>query len=531
MANGLDLKTMFQAGSRWLELHLHVVNGLNVFPVPDGDTGTNMLLTMRAALQEMDQAGDHQAGTLAAAGARGALLGARGNSGVILSQFLQGLASGLAGKTTFTGTDWAQAVNRGVQQAYGSVSRPVEGTILTVARVAAEATMAAAESGEDVAAQLARMVAAARTAQASTPDLLPVLKEAGVTDSGGQGLLYILEGALQGLNGGELDLAGEPVPALRPALALDQATYGYDVQFLIQGEQLQVEAIRGRLSQMGWSVLVVGDDTLVKVHLHAEDPESPLAYGRTLGHISDIVIENMAEQARAFLQPGAATSAEAGEEQVAVVALVAGQGLVEIFNSLGADRIVPGGLSLNSGADELLATIRALELEDILILPNHENGLLAAQRIQNLVQRTIRVVPTQTIPQGIAALLAFNRRASLEDNFRRMAEAAQKVVTLALTRAVKSSSLPGLNVQVGDVLGLCNNHLWTIGQTEPEVVLALLARLEIEQFEIMTIYQGQEVTSAQVEALTESIAKSYPSLQVEWYPGGQADYHYIMSLE
>lgn len=519
---------MFLAGSRWLELHLHVVNGLNVFPVPDGDTGANMLLTMQAALQEMDQAGDHQAGALAAAAARGALLGARGNSGVILSQFLEGLASGLAGKTTFSGEDWAQAVNQGVQQAYRSVSRPVEGTILTVARAAAEATLAGAETGEDVATQLARMVAAARAAQAKTPELLPVLKEAGVTDSGGQGLVYILEGALQGLSGG-LGPVDEPFPALRPALALDQAVYGYDVQFLIQGEQLQLEAIRSRLGEMGWSVLVVGDDTLVKIHLHVEDPEQPLAYGRTLGQISDIVVENMTEQARAFLQPAASPLAAAEEAQVGVVAVVTGQGLAEIFNSLGADRIVPGGL--DPGEKALLETIRSLELENILILPNHEKGLLAARHIQTLAQQVVRVVPTQTIPQGIAALLAFNRQTSLEDNFRRMVEAAQRVVTLALTRAERSSSLHGLTVQVGDVLGLCNNHLWCIGQTELEVVLAMLARLEMQQFELMTIYSGQAVAPAQVEALSEGIVKNYPSLQVEWYTGGQTDYYYIMSLE
>lgn len=511
---------MFRAGSSWLERHIHVVNGLNVFPAPDGDTGTNMLLTMRAALQGLEGAPDHAAGTVAAAAAQGALRGARGNSGVILSQVLQGLAAGLEGKMTFSGADWTQAVRQGVAQAYESVSQPVEGTILTVARAAAEATPAGeAETVEDC---LARMVTAARSAQARTPELLPILKEAGVTDAGGQGFLYILEGALQGLTLGELEPPAEVAPALRPNLALSEEAYGYDVQFLLQGQGLQAGAIRARLNELGWSVLVVGEGELLRVHLHTAEPERALAYSRSLGSLSDVVVEDMGEQARAFLRP----AGETGEGETAVLAVVPGRGLADIFESLGAAVILSSGPELSLEAFQV--TLAEFDHSNVLLLPNHEAVLAAAQ---SLAWPWLRLVPTRTIPQGIAAMLAFDRQAPLDHNLRRITQVMGRVVSLELKRAGETDSFQGWAVQVGDAPGLCHNDLYTVGPTAREAVLAALARLDMGLYELLTLYSGQALSPEEVGTLSQVIGATYPSLQVEHYEGGQPGAHYIISLE
>ena len=527
MANGRDLKKMLQAGSHWLERHIHVVNGLNVFPAPDGDTGTNMLLTMRAALQALDQEdpGQEAAGTVAAAAAQGALWGARGNSGVILSQVLQGLATGLQGKKTFTGAEWAQAVQQGVAQAYHSVSQPVEGTILTVARAAAEAALASEEAA--VEARLARMVAAARSAQARTPELLPILRQAGVTDAGGQGFLYILEGALQSLISGDLEPAAEPLPALRPSLTLADETYGYDVQFLLQGQQLDAGAIRAHLNELGWSVLVVGDTALLRVHLHTEAPDQALAYGRSLGSLSDIVVEDMAEQARAFLRP----AGELEGAETMVLAVVSGEGLAEIFQSLGATTILSGRPGLTPSVDMLRGAIEEMACPNVLLLPNYEPILSAARPLESLARPQVRLASSRTIPQGIAAMLAFNQRVSLDHNLRRMSEAMEWVVTLELMRTGTETSLHEWAVQVGDAPGLCNNELYNLGLTAPEVALAALARLEIQAYELLTLYSGEDISPEEVETLSQALSVTYPSLQVEHYLGGQPGAHYIISLE
>ncbi|HEX9926013.1 MAG TPA: DAK2 domain-containing protein, partial [Anaerolineae bacterium] len=333
-ADGAGLKHLLRAGQGWLEAHVNVVNGLNVFPVPDGDTGTNLVLTMRSAMAHVAEAADDNVATIAAAAAQGALMGARGNSGVILSQFLRGLASSFEGHTVFTVGDFARAAQVGVQEAYKSVVKPVEGTILTVARAAADAARQNAATNDDLVAHLTEVVAAAKIAQAETPELLPVLKEAGVTDSGGQGLVYILEGSLRFLRGEPVDLdpAGEAAPLLQSSLGADEEAYGYDVQFLIQGESLDVGTIRQQIDSLGWSTVVVGDERLVKVHVHSRDPGVPISYGASQGIISDVVVENMETQAKEFVHGHLATAGDPVGE-IATVAVVPGSGLAQIFKS------------------------------------------------------------------------------------------------------------------------------------------------------------------------------------------------------
>lgn len=538
---------MFQASSQWLEAHLHVVNSLNVFPVPDGDTGTNMVLTMRSALAEAATAVNNEAGLVAAAIAHGALMGARGNSGVILSQFLQGLAVSLAGRGIFTAEDLACAAQQGVETAYQSVVNPVEGTMLTVARCAAEAAQQRAKSSRDLTILLTDMVEAAKTAQANTPELLPILKEAGVTDSGGQGLVYILEGSLRFLLGEpvEVDSVHLAAPRLQSTLGAEEAAYGYDVQFLIQGERLQVDEIRAQIDCLGWSTLVVGDAQTVKVHVHTHDPGLPISYGASQGSLTDVVVENMEVQAKKFVQergegthvPPLSLPSHMTERlrenmtSIGTVCVAPSQGLAQILQSLGANQIVFGGQTMNPSPQELLEAIGKIHGDEVLLLPNNSNVILAAQQAQKLSAKNVRVVPTKTIPQGIAALLSLNYQSDLEANAERMFKAAQQVQTVEITQAVRDTTFNGFQIKSGDIMGLLNDELVGVGQDYDEVTLEVLAEVEADAHEVITIYFGQECSAVQAEALAAKIKTLYPELEIEVHAGEQPYYHYIISLE
>ncbi len=517
--NGVGFKNLLNAGTRWLEAHVAVVNQLNVFPVPDGDTGSNMLLTMRAALREAAQSGDHAVGAIAAAAAHGALLGARGNSGVILSQFLQGVAAGLKDMVVFTAANLAQAAQLGVAQAYQSVQTPVEGTILTVARAAADA----ATSDRDLVSQLAQMVAAAKVAQASTPHLLPALKEAGVTDSGGQGLLYILEGWLRFVYNQPVEGAAEtedwPLPVVGPG------EYGYEVQFLIKGDGLNVPQIRARVAQLGWSTVVVGHAQVVKVHLHTLDPGGPLSYAVTLGTLGDIVVENLTEQAQHFL-----ADADAVETAVSAVVVAPGPGFEAIFQSLGAAQVVAGWPTLPS-THELLAAIHQVATQNVLIFPNNGNIILAAQQAGELAAKNVWVAPTHTAPQGVAALVAFNPELTAEANLVQVAAAAQKIVTIEITRAARAAQLNGRAIQPGEMIGLVDNRLAGVGPSANQVAQDILAQLALAEFELLTIYFGETCPPQHAAELAASLKLAHPAFEVEVYNGGQPHYEYILSLE
>lgn len=527
--NGMGLKNMLQAGSQWLEAHREMVNSLNVFPVPDGDTGTNMALTMQSALEYVKTAPDHKVETIAAAAAHGALMGARGNSGVILSQFLEGLAQGMTGKVTFTAEEFALAAELGTRQAYRSVIEPVEGTILTIARATSEAARQKAESSPDLVELVSHIVEAVKITQANTPELLPILKEAGVTDAGGQGLLFILEGGLRFLQNKSLNhvLARDATPTLRsPALAIDRKNYGYDVQFTINGEKLDIEEIRANIDMMGWSTLVVGDPQTVKVHVHVEDPDQPLKYGAGLGTISDVILEDMGQQAKAFAQGIRKTTAN-----IAILSIVAGRGLANIFRSLGADWIIPGGQTTNPSIQELLEAIGDIETDEILILPNNRNIILTAQQAEKLSEKTVRVVPTETIPQGIAAILSFSDQLILETNIRRMLDAAQQIRTFEIIQAVNDATINGFKMKRGDLMGLIDDRLISVGRSQDEVMLAGLSQLAVSDYELMTIYCGQASSLEQANALVSKINAHYPDIEVEVLEGGQPYSHYIISLE
>jgi hypothetical protein len=559
---GLGVKKLLQASQQWLEAHVQVVNNLNVFPVPDGDTGTNMLLTLRSAVAAAQTAPDKVAGMVLEQAAYGALMGARGNSGVIFSQFLQGMADSLAGESTITAANLAEAVQKGTDRAYQSVTHPVEGTILTVARAAAVTARHSCTGTQDVAAIVADMLQAARVAQAQTPDLLPILRQAGVTDSGGQGFVYILEGWQRFLAGQPLQPDPDKAIALTLAMApeVDRAEYGYDVQFLIHGHNLNIAEIRAQVDRLGWSTLVVGDTHTVKVHIHASDPGQPLSYGASLGHLSDVVVENMQLQARQFVQerfaqptpmtPALALPAHMTDHlmgvvsyqkmlpytgqpitEMATVCVAPSQGLAQILESLGASQVVLGGQTMNPSPQELLEAIDRVEANDVLILPNNSNVIMAAQQAQKLSSRQVRVVPTKTIPQGIAALLSLNYQADLDRNARLMLEAAQQVQTIEITRAVRDTTLSGFQIKSGNVMGLFNDELVSVGVDVDSVTLEVLAKVSQTHHELITIYFGQDSSAYAAEAVAEKIKALYPDMEIECHNGGQPYYYYIISLE
>jgi DAK2 domain fusion protein YloV len=534
VCNGQGLKRALYAARQWLEKHAAAVNALNVFPVPDGDTGTNMLLTMNAALAEIERSPEDSVSAVAHAVAHGALMGARGNSGVILSQIFRGFARSLDDRPTFSAREFAVAAQEACDTAYKGVVKPVEGTILTVAREAARAAREAADRTDDVVELLARVVEAAETTNALTPELLPVLKEAGVVDAGGQGLVYILEGALRCLRGEsvEMDVTMDAVVDLKSTLGAGQVGYGYDVQFLIQGTSLDVDEIRRRIDAMGESTLVVGDQRLVKVHVHVQDPGIPISYGVSQGVIGDVVVENMEDQYQDFvMHRGRAAVATEEITNIATICVAPGDGLKRVFESLGASAIVHGGQTMNPSTQEILRAIERVAAEQVLLLPNNSNVILAARQATELTKKQVIVVPTKTVPQGISALLAFNYQAGLETNAERMARAAGEIQTVEVTRAVRSTHFNGISVTEGDVIGLLDDRLVAAGVDYWAVVLDVLGQVSTDDYEVATIYYGQDATPEEANALADHIGQRYPNFEIEVHEGGQAHYRYILSLE
>jgi DAK2 domain fusion protein YloV len=558
---GRRFRELLYAAQSWLERHHEIVNALNVFPVPDGDTGTNMLLTMRSACREISEEHTGSVGEVAKAAAHGALMGARGNSGVILSQILRGMSKSLAEQKTLTGPAFAAALSEGSRIAYKGVNRPVEGTILTVAREAAAAAESAAEADADISSVLAITVRAADRAVANTPNLLPVLAQAGKVDSGGKGLFFILEGIYREVSGigvaGEGEVAAAPLPAgaLPPAKGKRERpalVYGFDVQFLVEAQNLNVAAIREHITAMGDCPLVEGDETLVKVHVHVPNPGVPLAYAIGLGFVTDVVVENMDDMHLPDmpagydpLPPRFESGVSAGEpsavgcdvsaiEGPGVVAVAPGVGLAKIFKSLGTHCVISGGQTMNPSTQEILEAIRRLPVSDVLLLPNNGNIIMAAGQAQALAAsegKNVAVVPSQSIPQGISALLALNPHSDLAHNLTSMTAAAKTVQTGEVTAAVQNARFDGIDVRTGDIIGLLNDRLTTTGASAEEVVRHLLDQMDVANMEVITLYYGELITPAQAEGLKHALSELYPHQEIELVEGGQPFYHYIISAE
>ena len=536
---GQDLKEMFAAATAWLEKSAADIDALNVFPVPDGDTGTNMLLTMRSTMEEAYQAPADSASAVAQAMARGALIGARGNSGVILSQIWRGLAQGLAEKESFTGSELADALSQASTVAYKGLSNPVEGTILTVIREAASAAQAhAADVSDDVVSVVEATVSAAKESVANTPSLLPVLMEAGVVDAGGQGLYTILEGALHYLKGEVEQLklrrpwmvaSSIPLTAKVPQMVgAEEVPYGYCTNFVIKGQELNPDKLRKRLEKRGQSVIVVGDDSAIRVHIHTLDPGDVMSYVIPLGTLHQINIRNMDEQYRDFLEM---QKERMPEVDIAIVAVVAGDGLSNVFTSLGVTAIVPGGQTMNPSTKDLLQAVDLVVSEKVVILPNNKNIVLTANQVQSLTTKTIEVVPTKTIPQGVAALLAFDYEADMETNAQNMNRAKSAVKSIEVTRAIRSTRLGGLDIKKKQAIGFLDGDLVAVGDRTDAVLNEVLSRMNLDEAEVITVYHGADTKPAEAEQVATTIHQQHPQLQVEVVQGGQPHYNYIVSVE
>jgi len=523
---------MVEAGATWLQNHVEYINSLNVYPVPDGDTGINMYLTVQAALQEMKAVEDPSLGRLVKAASHGALMGARGNSGVILSQIMRGVAKVLDGKASFSATDLAAALQEGAATAYKGVIKPVEGTILTVAREAAEAACDAASEQEDLIQTLERVVARARESVANTPLLLPVLAEAGVVDAGGQGLLTLFEGVMRVLKGESVsDAVVTEAGAVVGARAAEE--YGFEAMYVLAGENLDLLGIRKTIASMGSSVLVVGDSRTVKVHVHTDRPGAAIEYGARLGTLSDITVENLQVQVREFTSGGedAAQVPPDMLSDTAIVAVVPGDGFRRVFESLGASATVAGGQSMNPSTEDLVKAADGLAVENVILLPNNRNIIMAARQAQELSSRNVAVVPTTSVPQGIGALLAFNYQIDVEANAEQMTRAAGDVQTIEITSAVRGAVLDGMQVNEGEFIGLLNGTLVASADGVEGVVDTVLEKLDLDEYEIITLYYGDDMTSSDADRLAQRIRASCPGQEVEVLDGGQPHYHYIISVE
>jgi DAK2 domain fusion protein YloV len=538
-ASGQDLREMFAAATDWLEKSALDVNALNVFPVPDGDTGTNMLLTMRSAIDEAYRAPDRSASAVAQAMAKGALMGARGNSGVILSQIWRGLAQGLANKESFTGSDLADCLKQASTMAYKGLSEPVEGTILTVIKDASAAAEAQVAGGNnDLISVLTYTVDAAKESVANTPSLLPVLMEAGVVDAGGQGLYVILEGALLYLKGEVEEMqfrkpwiiaSSAPVVARTPQMiAADEVPYGYCTEFVLKGQGLNPDKIRTKLEKKGESLIVVGDESTVRVHIHTLDPGTVVHYATSLGDIHQVSMRNMDEQHQDYLELQKERIPEVG---MAIVAVVAGDGLGEVFTSLGVTAIVPGGQTMNPSTKDLLQAVESVDSDKVIILPNNKNIVPTANQVKSLTERTIAVVPTVTIPQGVAALLAFDYEADFEANTQLMTKAKSAVRSIEVTRAVRSTRIGGLDIKKKQAIGFLDGDLVAAGDNVAGVLHEVLAKLNLDEAEVVTIYYGADTKPADAEQLSASICERHPRLQVDVVRGDQPHYNYIVSVE
>jgi len=532
--DGQGLKRLLNAGLHWLERHTAFINSLNVFPVPDGDTGTNMYLTMQAACQEIQDRPEREVGVIAHYASRGALMGARGNSGVILSQILRGLAQELEGKEDFSVVEFADALRTASTVAYKAVIKPVEGTILTVIRESGDAALEAAPQMADLRDLLEYIVHAARESVARTPTLLPVLHEAGVVDAGGQGLFVILEGLSRYMHGQKIpvDQTLDQLVDLQ-AIAPEEG-YGYDVQYVIHGVGLDIDQIRADISAMGDCPLIVGDSATIKVHIHTPTPGDPLNYGARVGSISRVIVENMQEQYQEFImgQAGPVLPTKKEEElDIAVVVVSPGPGLSRVFQSLGASVIVSGGQTMNPSIEQLLEAVNDAPSEQVVILPNNSNIVLAAQQAQALADKRVRVIPTKTIPQGISALLAYNYNADLDANTRAMERSASEVQTAEVTMAVRDVRLDDLDVKEGQVIGLVDGKLVVVGYDLDSLVMDLLAYMDAGEAEILTFYYGEAVPADHVQAFAAQVQEKYGEVEVEVVDGGQPYYHYIISAE
>ena len=546
--NSTEFRKMVISGARMLEINRAKVDALNVFPVPDGDTGTNMSLTMQSAVREMTACTSNRFQEICDSVSKGALKGARGNSGVISSQIFRGICSVVKDvKDSFDTKTFAKAMEAGTKVAYGAVSIPKEGTILTVVRMMSEAAPKLAGKHKDFVEFLTALIEVGDQALAKTPELLPVLKKAGVVDSGGVGLMTIMRGFLAAISGDESVLDDIPTEAGESGkseddlfgdnsdiinLDLGDIEFAYCTEFfVINLKQMttlaDIDKLKEKLMQIGDSVICIGNLELVKIHVHTNTPSVALSYALELGELDRIKIENMLEENRALK-----AKLEAEKKETGMLAICAGSGLEEIFKDLLCDRVIKGGQTMNSSAQDIADAVQKINASNVFVFPNNSNVILAAEQAKALVHnRTIHVIPTKNVPQGFAAALAFNPEASIPENKTNMTHAIDNVSSGQVTYAVRETTMNGFKLKEGDIIALDNKKILAKGDNIEETTLKLVKALKNDEHEMITLYYGEGVTEEDAAALAERISEVYPDCDVDFHCGGQPVYYYLVSLE
>lgn len=538
--DGLLWEQMIAAASQYLESRKSIVDALNVFPVPDGDTGTNMSLTMQAAAKAMLREESRHFSVKAEAMAQGALLGARGNSGVITSQILSGFASTCRTMETIDGSVFCEAMKKGVESAYQAVMKPVEGTILTVSKAAAQGAQDALEAGET---NIEALIEAARVSALKalelTPTMLPILKQAGVVDAGGQGFLYILEGFLACLRGEALEAAAN-LRAAAPILASEasiedlvvedklesgEIQFAYCTEFVVKDKEghIDLDQVRNYLNTLGDCVLVVGTPSICKVHVHTNTPGKALDFVTPLGTLHKMKIDNMREEYE--------KKSRVESKKIGLISVACGPGIEEILKSLGVHKIVTGGQTMNPSTQDFVEAINNLPAREIIILPNNSNIIMAANQAAKVSDRIIHIVPTKTIPQGIGALLAYNEEETGAENARRMEAAAQQIITIEVTYAIRDANYEDQQITKGETLGLVNGKLALTAENPAEAVHQLVREQLTKDHELVTIYYGEDVCKEDAEALAGQLSEKYDWVDFEIHYGGQPLYFYLISIE
>lgn len=539
--NATLFRKLISSGVKLLDLKKQEIDALNVFPVPDGDTGTNMSLTMASCLKEMNLYQGNDINTLAEAVSKGALKGARGNSGVITSQILRGFCSVLKQKEEIDTKTFAKALKSGTEISYNAVSKPKEGTMLTVIRIIAEAAISTSKRENDFEKFFPQIISAGEDILSKTPDMLPVLKKAGVVDAGGKGLIYIFKGMLKGLLGEDIEgyeeedqenLPNEISMDHADILNLGQIEFAYCTEFFIinlnkKTTNADIDKLRETLMTIGDCVLVIGDLDFVKVHVHTNKPNMALAYALELGEIDKIKIENMLEQNRQLL-----AQYEAEKKEQGMLAICAGKGLTEIFKDLLVDVVIEGGQTMNPSANDIAEAASRVNSDHVFIFPNNKNIILAAEQAKALIEnKTLHVIPAKNIPQGLSAALSFNPDSTVEENLTNMLSVLDTVSAGQVTYAVRSTKVDGFDLKEGDIIGLDHKTILTKGNDIKEVTAGLIDKMIDENHTMITIYYGEDIKEEDAEILKADLTEKYPECEVETYYGGQPIYYYIISLE
>jgi hypothetical protein len=537
--DGQSLKRLVDAGLTWLRTNQQIVNALNVFPVPDGDTGTNMVLTLQAAWNEVKDSGTRNFGEMAAMVSKGALMGARGNSGVITSQILRGFSRSVHDKATLDKETLVKAFSEARDTAYKGVVRPVEGTILTVIKEVANATESALGSAQDPIEILEVAVKAADEAVRNTPELLPVLKQAGVVDSGGKGLFFILEGMLRHVYGESLEtptMSVQPLSAMNLQEAMEEVEEGQDYEVVVDfvpSDELDLPSFYGRLEAMGTSIQVGEGEGMYRMHIHVptEKRYEPIDYIMGIGTVTKVAIENLLAQMDDIQKSSQLQFTPVEPGQIAVVVVSPGAGLSRIFASLGVAAIVPGGQTMNPSTQDILSSFENLPTDKVIILPNNKNIILAANQAKEVTVKQVAVVPTRTVPQGLTAMLSLIPDGDLESVAEKMTKAIATVKTGEITVATRTVEIDGVNVKDGQVIALLDSKLVVSAETVEQGVMDLLEKANAAEHELVTLFYGEEMSHSEANRIKDVINQKYSNLEVEVQEGGQPHYQFLLSIE